>query len=158
MNTFIFSILQVIRSISRKCKYEFLQSCPKEFFRFLRECELNLLKRNLEKEKSQMKKIQKVVKLLSLGRATWKQRREVLASEKSLQLIKVEIFCIINFCFDTGQFVVVLASQYNKCLTEKSFTKQELPKYQVEQNSTYQKHWLGNGKTKFFPQSRLFSR
>ena len=36
------------------------------------------------------------------------------------------------------QFVLVLASVYNKSVTAQSVTKQELPKYKVEQPPTYQ--------------------
>ena len=36
------------------------------------------------------------------------------------------------------QFVLVLASVYNKSLTTPSVTKQELPKYKAEQSPTYQ--------------------
>ena len=36
------------------------------------------------------------------------------------------------------QFVLVPASVYNNSLVTQSFTKQELPKYQPSQNSTYQ--------------------
>ena len=42
------STLQVFQSLSRKCKSHFLQSCPKEFIRFLCECIVNLLKGNLQ--------------------------------------------------------------------------------------------------------------
>ena len=36
------------------------------------------------------------------------------------------------------QFILVPASVYNKGVTTKSFTKQELPKYKAEQPHTYQ--------------------
>ena len=42
------STLQVFQSLSRKCKSHFLQSCPKEFIRFLCECIVNLLTGNLQ--------------------------------------------------------------------------------------------------------------
>ena len=67
----------------------------------------------MEKEKNHMTKIQNGIKLLSLGRATWKRRREVLASKKSFQLIKVDIPRVSNLYFDMKQIVVVPASQYN---------------------------------------------
>ena len=35
------------------------------------------------------------------------------------------------------QFVLVLASVYNKCLNTQTVTKQKLPKYQARQNPTY---------------------
>ena len=43
--------LQVFQSVSHKCKNLFLRSCPKVFIRFLCECTINLLKRNLRKHK-----------------------------------------------------------------------------------------------------------
>ena len=46
------STLQVFQSLSRKCKSHFLQSCPKEFIRFLCECRANLIKGNLQTIKS----------------------------------------------------------------------------------------------------------
>ena len=44
MNTQNLSTLQVFQSLSRKCKSQFLQSCPKKFIPFLCECIVNLLK------------------------------------------------------------------------------------------------------------------
>ena len=40
--------LQVFKTFSYKCKSLFLQSCPKEFIRFLCECIMNLLKVKLQ--------------------------------------------------------------------------------------------------------------
>ena len=45
------STLQVFQSLSRECESHFLQSCPKEFVRFLCECIVNLLKGNLQTTK-----------------------------------------------------------------------------------------------------------
>ena len=45
------STLQVFQSFSHKCKNLFLQSCPKEFIRFLCECITILLEGNLESMK-----------------------------------------------------------------------------------------------------------
>ena len=73
----------------QKCKNLFLQSCPKEFLRFLCELIINLLKGNLQSIRHHVAKFQNEVRLLSLKRTTWKQRREILASEKGSQLIKV---------------------------------------------------------------------
>ena len=84
------STFQVFQSFSHKCKSLFLQSCPKEFVRFLCECIVNLLKGNLQSiKRQQVTKFQNKVRLLSLKTVTRKQRREVLASRKVLQLIKV---------------------------------------------------------------------
>ena len=60
---------------------------PKKFIRFLCECIVNLLKGNLQTIKGHhVVKFQDKVCLLSLKRTTWKQRRNVLSSEKGLQL------------------------------------------------------------------------
>ena len=75
----------------------FLQSCPKEFIRFLCECIVNLLKGNLQAIKiHHVVKFQDEVWLLSLKRTTWKQRRKVLMSEKGLQIIAVITPLVIN--------------------------------------------------------------
>ena len=70
---------------------------PKEFIRFLRESITNLLKGNLQNiKRQQVVKFQSGVRLLSLKRTTWKQRRDNLASERVLQLIKVFTPPVIN--------------------------------------------------------------
>ena len=100
MNTQSLSTLQVFQSFSRKCKSLFLQFCPKEFIRFFCECIVNLLEGNLQSlKRHHVTKFQKEVRLLSLKRVTWKQRRDVLASEKELQLIKVITSPVINLLF-----------------------------------------------------------
>ena len=48
VNTQSLSTLQVFQLFSHKCKNRFLQSCPEEIIRFLRECLVILLKRNLQ--------------------------------------------------------------------------------------------------------------
>ena len=97
MNTQNIFALQVFQLLSRKCKSHFLQSCPKEFFRFLCECIVNLLKGKLQAvKKHDVVKFQDDVWLLLLNRITWKQRRNVLSSEKGLQLIAVITPPVIN--------------------------------------------------------------
>ena len=87
LNTQNFSTLQVFQSLSRKCSSHFLQSCPKEFVRFLCECIVNLLKGNLQAiKRHHVVKFQGEVWFISLKRTTWNQRRNVLLSEKRLQL------------------------------------------------------------------------
>ena len=77
METQTLSTLQVFQSLSRKCKSHFLQSCPKEFIRFLCECILNLLKGNLQAiKRHHVVKFQGIVWLLSLKRTIWKLRRK----------------------------------------------------------------------------------
>ena len=66
----------------------FLQFCSKEFVGFLCECIVSLLKGKLRSIKKHHKtKFQSKVRLLK--RITWKQRTDVLASKKGLQLIKI---------------------------------------------------------------------
>ena len=97
MNTQNLSTLQVFQSLSRKCKSHFLQSCPKEFIRFLCECVVNLLKGNLQAIiRHHVVKFQDEVWLQSLKKTTWKRRRNVLSSEKGLQLIAVITPPVIN--------------------------------------------------------------
>ena len=105
-----------------------------------------------------MAKFQSENQVLSLERTTWKQRRDILASDKALQLIKVFTPPVINHCLDMEQFVVVPASVCNKNLITRSVTKHELPKYQPSQNATYQfDSFKKEINKKFFPRS-LFSR
>ena len=90
MNTQNLSTLQVFQPLSLKYKSHFLQPRPKEFIRLLCECIVNLLKRNLQAiKRHHVVKFQDEVWLLSLKRTTWKQIRNVLSSEKELQLIAV---------------------------------------------------------------------
>ena len=97
LNTQNLSTLQVFQSFSHKCKSLLLQSCPKEFIRFLCECIVNLLKGNLQRiKRHHVVKFQSEVRLLSLKRTTWKQRRDILASEIGLQLIKIIAPPVIN--------------------------------------------------------------
>ena len=97
MNTQNLSTLQVFQSLSRKCKSHFLQSCPKKFIRFLCECIVNLLKGKLQTiKRHHVVEFQDEVWLLSLKRTTWKQRRNVLSSDKGLQLIAVITPPVIN--------------------------------------------------------------
>ena len=98
MNTQNLSTLQVFQSFSHKCKSLILQSCPNEFIRFLCECIMNLLKGNLQSiKRHHVVKFQSEVRLLSLKRTTWKQTRDILASERGLQLDKFIIPPVINY-------------------------------------------------------------
>ena len=97
MNTQNLFTLQVFQSLSRKCKCHFLQSCPKEFIRFLCECIVKLLKGNLQAiKRHHVVKFQDDVWLVLLKRTTWKQSRNVVSSEKGLQLYAVIIPHINN--------------------------------------------------------------
>ena len=56
-----------------------------------------------------------------------------------------------------GQLVLVPASAYNnKCLNSQTVTKPELPKYQVEQNPTYQIDSSENEINKIFLPKQAF--
>ena len=80
----------MFQSFSHKSKRLFLQSFPKEFIRFLCECIIHLLKGNLQSiKRHQVAKFRSEEWILSLKRTTWKQRRDILESEKGLQLNKV---------------------------------------------------------------------
>ena len=73
LNTQNLSTLHVFQSFSHKCKSLFLQSCPKDFIRFLCECIKNLLKGNLQSiKRHHVAKFQSKVRLLSPKRTTWK--------------------------------------------------------------------------------------
>ena len=97
MNTQTISTLQVSQALSSNDKSHFLHSCPKEFIRFLCECLIKLLKGNLQAVKRRhVVKFQDEVWLLLLKWTTWKQRRNVLSSEKGLQIIAVITPPVIN--------------------------------------------------------------
>ena len=116
MNTQNLSTLQVFQSFSHECKSLFLQSCPKEFIRFLCECIINLLKGNLQSiKRHHVAKFQSEVRLFSLKRTIWKQTRNSLASEKRLPLIKVVTPPVLNQLFWYG--AVYLRSCF--CLIQK---------------------------------------
>ena len=97
MNTQNFSTSKCSNRFPAIKKSHFLQSCPKEFIRFLCECIVNLLKGNLQTIKRHLVvKFQDKFWLLLLKRTIWKQRRNVLLSEKGLQLTAVITPPIIN--------------------------------------------------------------
>ena len=97
MNTKNLSTVQVFQSFCHNCKNLFLQPCPIDFSRFLCECILNLLKGNLQSiKRHHVAEFQSKTPLLSLKRTIWKQRRDILASERGLQLIKVITLPVIN--------------------------------------------------------------
>ena len=92
-----FSTLQVFQSLYRKCKSHCLQSCTEEFIRFLCECIVNLFKGNLQAiKRHHVVKYQDKVWLLLLKRTTWKRGRNVLLSEKGLQLVAVITLPVLN--------------------------------------------------------------
>ena len=89
-------------------------------------------------KKTSLGKISKQGSTTVSKRTIWKQRRDFLASERGLQLNEVILLPSLTICLDMEQFVLFLASGYNKSLITQSDIKQELPKYQPSQNSTYE--------------------
>ena len=146
--------------IFHKCKNLFLQSFPEEFIRFLCECIMNLLKGNLQRiKKHHMAKFQSEVRLLPLKRTTWKQRRDILASQRGLQLIKVNIPPVINnwslfapvcprSCFCVQQKFDYPVSHKAGTSKVSTFTQSHVPSWFT---------WEGDKQKNIF-QSRLFSR
>ena len=66
-------------------------------FRFLCECIVSLLKGNMQNiHRHHVTYFQNEFRLLSLNKITWNQRRNALASERRLQLIKVINSLVIN--------------------------------------------------------------
>ena len=81
----------------------FLQSCPKEFTRFLCECIVNFLHETCNYKKTSRDKISNRSSIsLPWKKTTWKQRRDFLASDKGLQLIKVNTPPVISHLFWYG--------------------------------------------------------
>ena len=99
MNTRNHSILQGFQLFSHKCKSHFVQCCPKHQKNIRFPCKriTNLFKGNLQNMKRhQVAKFQSSVQFLSLKRIACKQRRDILASDKNLQLIKVITLPVTN--------------------------------------------------------------
>ena len=111
--------------------------------RFLCECIKDLLKGNLQRiKRHHVAKFQSKVRLLSLKRTTWKQRRNFLASETGLQLNKVITPPVVNHLSLYGTVCSCSCFCVQQKLNTQSVTKQELPKYQPSQNPTYHFHSL----------------
>ena len=139
MNTQNLTTLQVFQSFSHKWEKLFLQSYPKKFLRFLSECNINLLRGSLQSiKRHHVAEIQSEVRLLSLRRTTWKQKRDILASERGLQLIKVMTPPVINLLFWYGAVCPRSWFCVQQSLITQSVTNQELLKDQPSQNPTYQ--------------------
>ena len=151
MNTQNLSTLQVFQSFSHKCKCLFLQSCPKEFIRFLCESILNLLEGNLQSMKRyHVVEYQSEVRILTLKRRTWKQRSDILSSDEILQFIKVISTLLINHLSWYGAICLRSCFCVQKNLITQSVTKRELPKCQPSQNPMYQIDTLKKELNKIF--------
>ena len=95
------STLHVFQSFSHKCKSVFLQSCPKEFIRFLCECIINLLNGNLQSiRRHHVVKFQSEFRLLSLKRTIWKQRRDTLRPKEGYTSLKLLLRQSLTICLD----------------------------------------------------------
>ena len=96
MNTQNLSTLQVFQLLSRKCKSHFLQSCPKEFIRFLCECIVNLLKGKFQaiKRHHVVKFQRSLATIAKKNNLEAKKKRSVV--RKGLQLIAVITPPVIN--------------------------------------------------------------
>ena len=129
--------------IFHKCKSLSLQSWPKEVIKFLCEKIVNILKENLQSIKRQhVAKFQNEVRWLSSKRITWKQRRDVLASDSGLHLIKVITPLVTNLlswhsavcswsCFLIQQEVEYPASFKAGTTKVSTFKKSHVPKWFV---------------------------
>ena len=136
-----FSTRQVMQSFSHKCNNLFLQSCPKALILFLCDFVINLLKGNLQSiKRHHLTKFQSKVRLLSLKRTTWKQRRDLVASERGLQLIKVFTPPVINYlswygavcprsCFCVPQKIDYPVSYKARTSKLSIFTKSHVPSW-----------------------------
>ena len=123
MNSKTLYSLKVFQLFSCKCKSLFLHSCPKELICFLCKCWVNLLKANLQSIKwHHLTNFQNEVWLLCLKRLTWKQKRDLLASEKNASSLKSLPLPSSVIYPDMEQFVLVPVSVHNnKNLSIQSF-------------------------------------
>ena len=93
----IFLLSKCSNRFPTSAKVTFFSVVQKEFIRLLFECIKNLLKRNLQSiKRHHVAKLQNEIRLLFLKRTTWKQRRDVLASEKELRMIEIIIPPVTN--------------------------------------------------------------
>ena len=109
MNTQIFYFLSNA-IVFLQMHESFLQSCPKEFFRFLCDCIENQLEGNMQSiKKHRFKKFQIEVRLFSLKRTPLK-KKEKMANERGLQLKKSIRLPSLTICLYMKQFFLIPAS------------------------------------------------
>ena len=95
-------------------------------------------------------------RVASLRRIIWKQRRDVLATENGLQLLKVKTLWSLTMCSVKEQFFLFPALVYNKKrLSTEAVTKQEPQKYPVEPNPTHQTESFENEVWKLFARAEF---
>ena len=86
-------LLSVCQSFSDKCKSIFLQSCPKEF---IRTHSKSAQGKPAKQRNTSRDNVSKWGSFMSLRRTTCRQIRDILASDKGLQLIKHNTPPVIN--------------------------------------------------------------
>ena len=86
----------LFQSLSFKSKSHFLQSCPKFYPVSMRMLSKSAQRKLQTKKRHHLVKFQDELWLLLLKRTTWKQKRNVLSSEKGLQLTAVITLPVIN--------------------------------------------------------------
>ena len=97
MNAPNLSFLQVLQSVSHKCKKSLPWVLPKESIRFLCECIVNRLKRNLQSIiRHQVRKIQTRSSIALSKKIFRKQRRAVLVSKKASHILWKITRAVIN--------------------------------------------------------------
>ena len=135
MNTQNLSTLQVFKSLPTNAKAFSFSSVLEK----LSQPSLNAQKIFSEEtaifRKTSSDKVSKWSSFACSKKITWKHRRDVLASEKVLQLLKVVIPPIINRLSWNGIPVFVYN---NKSSNTQTITKQAFSKHQVEQHPMYQ--------------------
>ena len=86
-----------VPNIFQQMQKSFPSVSPKRVYPFFCECIIILLKGNSQSiKRHHVTKFYSKMRVLSQKRTTWKQRRDILASDKGLQLIKVITFPVIN--------------------------------------------------------------
>ena len=140
-NTQNTSTLPIFEPFSQNCKKPFPQCFSKKYLLFLCECITNLFKRNLQSiRRYHVSKLQIAVQLLSLKQTYWKQRRDVLASEKKLQHIKFFTPPIISHlswhgarypgsCFSVQHDLVYPVSYKTETSNKSTYTKLHVPNW-----------------------------
>ena len=149
MNTQNLSTLRVFQSFSRKCKSLFFQSCPKKFIMFLCEYIVNLPRGHLQNiKRHRVRKFQAEVRLFSVERIFWKQRRDVLTCEKRLQFTEVitspvihhlswhkAVFPSLCFSVQQKQEFEYTGSYETRASKVSSWTKSQIPKWFAEREN-----------------------
>ena len=97
MSTQHLSTLTTFQSYSRNFKRTYLKNCPKEFFQFLYECIVNMLRGELQDiQERDVIKYQDEIHQLILKRTRINKRRAILISRKGIELLTILTPSIIN--------------------------------------------------------------